>query len=330
MASNGTSTSRFRHGIYAPTMTFFDKETEELDIPTIKKHAVRLAQAGLVGLVTMGSNGEAVHLTKEEKTAVTKATREALDEAGFKDVVVLQGCSEAGVRLTIDLCKAAASAGAEGALILPPAYYRAQVNETMMMDYYTAVAEGSPLPIVLYNYPGAVSGVDMDSDFMIRLVDATKGKVCGAKFTDANTGKLTRLAYKTDACSVKSNGSGWMAFGGIADFTLQTAISGGSGIIAGGANVMPKLCVKVCRLMPDKCDPTLTSLPGMATLPRRQIRRGGSTSKGPFKGRLGSDQGRYCRHQGGDRVGVRLWRLPTQTIAKINRGAEKEHQGRHQ
>ncbi|KAI7333396.1 L-threo-3-deoxy-hexylosonate [Hortaea werneckii] len=248
MATSGSSTGRIRHGIYAPTMTFFDKQTEELDIPTIKKHAVRLAQAGLVGLVTMGSNGEAVHLTKEEKTAVTKATREALDEAGFKDVVVMQGCSEAGVRLTIDLCKTAAAAGAEAALILPPAYYRAQINETMLMDYYVAVAEGSPIPIVLYNYPGAVSGVDMDSDFMIRLVEATKGKVCGAKSTDANTGKLTRLAYATNACSVKSQGSGWMAFGGIADFTMQTAISGGSGIIAGGANVMPKLCVKVWNL----------------------------------------------------------------------------------
>ncbi|KAI7368984.1 L-threo-3-deoxy-hexylosonate [Hortaea werneckii] len=234
MATSGSSTGRIRHGIYAPTMTFFDKQTEELDIPTIKKHAVRLAQAGLVGLVTMGSNGEAVHLTKEEKTAVTKATREALDEAGFKDVVVMQGCSEAGVRLTIDLCKTAAAAGAEAALILPPAYYRAQINETMLMDYYVAVAEGSRAPDGALQLP--------------RLVEATKGKVCGAKFTDANTGKLTRLAYATNACSVKSQGSGWMAFGGIADFTMQTAISGGSGIIAGGANVMPKLCVKVWNL----------------------------------------------------------------------------------
>lgn len=39
-----------------------------------------------------------------------------------------------------------------------------------------------------------------------------------------------------------------MAFGGIADFTIQTAASGGSGIIAGGANVLPKLCVKVWNL----------------------------------------------------------------------------------
>ena len=240
--TNGSSSRRtLRDGIYAPTMTFFDKETEDLDIPTIKKHAVRLAAAGLVGLVVMGSNGEAVHMTREEKAQVTKATREALDEAGFKDVPVIAGTSESSVRLAIELCKEQAEAGAEYCLMLPPSYYRAQHSESLMFDYYTAVAEASPLPIILYNYPGAVSGIDMDSDFMIKLVEATKGKVCGAKFTDANTGKLTRVASVTNAVSVKSSGSGWMAYGGIADFTAQTAASGGSGIIAGGANVMPKL-----------------------------------------------------------------------------------------
>jgi len=246
--TNRSGRRPLRHGIYAPTMTFFDKSTEDLDIPTIKKHAVRLAEAGLVGLVTMGSNGEAVHLTREEKSRVTKATREALDEAGYKDVVVMAGTSENSIRLTVELCQEAARAGAEYALIVPPSYYRAQSSETLIYEYYTAVAEQSPLPICLYNYPGAVSGIDLDSDFMIRLVEATKGKICGAKFTDANTGKLTRVAYATDAVSVKGQGSGWMAFGGIADFTMQTAASGGSGIIAGGANVLPKLCVKVWNL----------------------------------------------------------------------------------
>jgi len=229
-------------------MTFFDKETEDLDISAIKKHAVRLAKAGLVGLVTMGSNGEAVHMSREEKTLVTRATREALDEAGFNDVAVLAGCSENSIRLTLELCKEQAAAGAEAALILPPAYYRAQSSEALIFEYYTTVAAQSPLPIVLYNYPGAVSGVDMDSDFMIRLVEATNGKICGAKFTCGQTGKLTRVATATDATTSKSQGSGWMAFGGIADFTVQTAASGGSGMIVGGANVMPKLNVKVWNL----------------------------------------------------------------------------------
>lgn len=251
MSSNGhtngsASRTPLRHGIYAPTMTFFDKQTEDLDIATIKKHAVRLAEAGLVGLVTMGSNGEAVHMTREEKSQVTRATREALDEAGYKNIPVIAGTSENSIRGTVELCKEAHAAGAEYALIVPPSYYRAATSDKLIHEYYTAVADASPIPLILYNYPGAVAGIDLDSDFMIKL--AQNKNIVGTKFTCGNTGKLTRVASALNACSVKSPGSGWMAFGGIADFTIQTAASGGSGIIAGGANVLPKLCVKVWNL----------------------------------------------------------------------------------
>jgi len=114
-------------------MTFFNPETEDVDVATIKKHAVRLAEAGLVGLVTMGSNGEAVHMSREEKTLVTRATREALNEAGFHDVPVIAGCSEASIRLTVELCKEAAAAGAEYALILPPSYVRCTLCRGTML-----------------------------------------------------------------------------------------------------------------------------------------------------------------------------------------------------
>ncbi|KAI9699219.1 MAG: hypothetical protein M1820_007191 [Bogoriella megaspora] len=240
------SRTPLRHGIYAPTMTFFDPDTEDLDIPTIKKHAVRLAEAGLVGLVTMGSNGEAVHLTREEKKIVTRATREALDEAGFQNVPVIVGTSEQSIRGTIELCKEAAASGGEYSLLVPPSYYRYAMTEDALYEYFTSVASGSPIPIILYNYPGAVAGIDMDSDFMIRL--AKHPNIVGTKFTCGNTGKLTRVALATNAVTPASNGSGWMAFGGMADFTAQTLVSGGSGIIAGGANVLPKTCVKVWNL----------------------------------------------------------------------------------
>ena len=254
MATNGASgavngakpRTPLRHGIYAPTMTFFRPDTEELDIPTIRKHAVRLAEAGLVGLVTMGSNGEAVHLTRPEKTAVTRATREALDEAGFRDVPVIVGTSEQSIRGTIELCKEAAEAGGEYSLLVPPSYYRYAMSEDALYEYFTSVASASPIPIILYNYPGAVAGIDMDSDFMIRL--AQHPNIKGTKFTCGNTGKLTRVALATNAVTPKSKGSGWMAFGGMADFTAQTLASGGSGIIAGGANVLPKTCVRVWNL----------------------------------------------------------------------------------
>lgn len=247
-ASNGYAAARREMpcGIYAPTMTFFDPETEELDIPTIKRHAVRLVRDGLVGLVTLGSNGEAVHCTRDEKVAITRATREALDEAGFTSTPIIIGATEGSVKGTIDLCKQAHAAGADYSLILPPSYFRAQMDETAIHEYFFAVADESPLPIVLYNYPGAVSGIDMDSDLLIKL--AEHPNIVGTKFTCGNTGKLTRVALATDAKTPGSEGSGYMAFGGMCDFTVQTLVSAGSGIIAGGANVMPKVCARVWNL----------------------------------------------------------------------------------
>ncbi|KAI1169243.1 L-threo-3-deoxy-hexulosonate aldolase [Nemania serpens] len=246
MAGTASERRSLPCGIYAPTMTFFDPDTEELDIPVIKKHAERLARAGLAGLVTMGSNGEAAHCTREEKLAVTRATREAIDAAGFPNMPIIVGATEGSVKGTIELSKLAADAGGDYVLLLPPSYYKAQVDEEMIEGYFTAVADASPLPIVIYNYPGAVAGVDLDSDLLIKL--GQHPNIVGTKFTCGSTGKLTRVALGLDAKTPFSEGSGYMAFGGICDFTVQTLVSGGSGIIAGGANVMPKVCVKVWNL----------------------------------------------------------------------------------
>jgi L-threo-3-deoxy-hexylosonate aldolase len=251
-ASNGANGhASFRrepmgHGIYSPTMTFFDPESEDLDLPTIARHSVRLAKAGLAGLVVMGSNGEAVHLSRAERSQVIRTTREALDDAGYRHIPVITGASEQSIRGTIELCKEGAAAGASYALLVPPSYFRAAMDESRLEEYFLGVADASPIPLILYNYPGAVAGIDMDSDFIIRV--SKHENVVGTKFTCGNTGKLTRVALATDAVTVEGQGSGYMAFGGMADFTLQTAVSGGSGIIAGGANVLPRTCVKVWKL----------------------------------------------------------------------------------
>ena len=131
-SSNGSAAPASRRpllpGIYAPTLTFFHADTEELDLPTIERHTVRLARAGLKGLVTMGSNGEAVHLTGAEKTLVTQTHRKALDSAGFDQIPILAGCSAGSIRETIILTKEAAAAGAEYTLILPPSYFRTAMD----------------------------------------------------------------------------------------------------------------------------------------------------------------------------------------------------------
>lgn len=210
--TNGDSKSSRRPllpGIYAPTMTFFDPVTEDLDIPTIKRHAIRLAQSGLVGLVTMGSNGEAVHLSPSEKIQVTAATREALDSAGFTQIPIIVGATEGSVRGTINLIKESEKAGGEYVLLLPPSYFRGLMDEDAVYNYFIEVADSSPLPIILYNYPGAVAGIDMDSDLLIRL--AKHPNIVGTKFTCGNTGKLTRVALATNAKTPFNEGSGYMA-----------------------------------------------------------------------------------------------------------------------
>ncbi|KAI5298808.1 hypothetical protein KEM55_002905, partial [Ascosphaera atra] len=115
----------------------------------------------------------------------------------------------------------------------------------------------SPCPVILYNYPGAVAGIDMDSDFIIKI--SQHPNIVGTKFTCANTGKLTRVASALNAITPESpraparteaqkNAPVYVAFGGIADFALQTLVGGGSAILAGGANVFPRLCVEIFNL----------------------------------------------------------------------------------
>jgi L-threo-3-deoxy-hexylosonate aldolase len=133
-------------------------------------------------------------------------------------------------------------------------------NDETLYEYFTSVADASPLPLILYNFPGAVAGIDMTSDLIIRV--SQHPNVVGTKFTCGNTGKLTRVAKAMNAVTLPSplskpatNGyssssppPSYMAFGGFADFALQTLISGGSGILGGGANVLPRLCVQVFNL----------------------------------------------------------------------------------
>jgi 4-hydroxy-2-oxoglutarate aldolase len=233
-------------GVYVPTVAFFDPVSEDVDVATVAKHATRLALAGVAGITCQGSNGEAVHLTPNERNLVTKTTRRALDVAGFANMPIIVGCGAQSTRETIELCKDAYASGGDYAMILPPSYFKAAYTPQCVTDYFHDVASASPLPILIYNYPGAVAGTDLDSDSLIAL--AQHPNIVGCKLTCGNTGKLIRVAAATNAATPSSPGSGWMCMGGSADFTLPTLIGGGSGVITGLGNVVPKACVKVFDL----------------------------------------------------------------------------------
>lgn len=235
-----------RPGVYVPTVTFFKKDSEDLDFDTISQHAVRLAEAGVAGLTTQGSNGEAVHLTHKERKLVTKTTRMALDRAGFHSLPIIVGCGSQSTRETVDLCREASESGGDYALVLPPSYYKPLFSASSVVEFFQEVADNSPIPIFIYNYPGAVGGIDLDSDVITKL--AKHPNIIGCKLTCGNTGKLARIATALDAATPTDSGSGFMCMGGSADFALQTLVVGGSGVICGLGNVTPKACVRVIEL----------------------------------------------------------------------------------
>ncbi|KAK5264831.1 hypothetical protein LTR40_014536, partial [Exophiala xenobiotica] len=92
MAVTNTTIS-LRPGVYVATLTFFvgESETQTLDTQTLRSHISRLCKSGISGIVTLGSNGEAVHLSPEERRQVIVTTREVLDLERHTDMPVIVG-----------------------------------------------------------------------------------------------------------------------------------------------------------------------------------------------------------------------------------------------
>lgn len=234
-------------GVYVPTVCFFDSNTEDLDLETTATHAVRLAKAGVAGLATQGSNGEAVHLTHSERQVVTSTTRKALREAGYSHLPIIVGCGAQSTRETIQYCREAYDAGGDYALVLPPSYYSPLFapNSKSVLEFFTTVADASPIPLIIYNYPGAVAGMDLSSDTIIQL--SKHENIVGVKLTCGNTGKLNRIVAATRSTNSPGNPS-FLVLGGSADFLVQSLLGGGHGILAGLANLAPKACIQTMSL----------------------------------------------------------------------------------
>lgn len=233
-------------GIYAASLTFF-QPNGELDLETLRKHSARLAKSGLSGIVALGSNGEAAHLDAREKKLVTRTIRETLNANGYSYLPVVVGSSAQSLRETIQLCHDAASSGGSHALVLPPCYYKAAMSTEAIYDFYMRVADASPLPIVIYSFPAVTSDIVLSSDLIIKI--SQHPNVVGTKFTCGDTGKLRRVSRAMAATSNQIDA--YFAVGGLADFILQSMVAGGCGAIAGGANLTPKVCVKVYRLFKE-------------------------------------------------------------------------------
>ncbi|KAM0270226.1 hypothetical protein ACHAQH_009526 [Verticillium albo-atrum] len=225
-------------GIYTPAVTFF-AEDESIDFTATSQHLSRLLDSGVTGLVIHGSNGEATHLLPEEKVEVIKTARRLITEKS-SNATIMAGCSANSVLETVKALREAHAAGADHALVLPPNYWAAAMTKAVLKGYFLDVARQSPLPIVLYNFPGVRSGIDLDSDIIAELAREAK-QIVGVKLTCGNIGKLQRLSAEFDATR-------FAPLVGKGDFLLPGLVVGGQGAISALANVVPKLHIELVRL----------------------------------------------------------------------------------
>ncbi|KAJ8586938.1 aldolase [Rhizopogon salebrosus TDB-379] len=225
-------------GVYVPAVLFF-KENEDFDVPAIKSHVLRLAQGGVTGIVVQGSNGEAQHLSHDERKEAISLTRMTLDENGFQNVVIIAGCGAQSARETKKLCADAKDAGAAFVLVLTPSVWPGSMTKENIIRYHREVADHSPLPYMVYNFPTVTAGIDLDSDIILTLSDHPN--IVGTKLSCGNIGKLHRIT------SIKPP-SEFCTLAGVSEVLLQGLLSGSAGAIAALPNLVPKLHMKMYAL----------------------------------------------------------------------------------
>ncbi|KAF7316988.1 Proteasome subunit [Mycena chlorophos] len=218
-------------GYYVPAVLFFD-DNEELDVPAIQAHVLRLARGGVTGILVQGSNGEAQHLSHEERKAAITLTRQTLNDNGFGNVFVIAGTGAQSTRETIKLCVDAKDAGASHVLVLTPSTWAPAMNLDNTLRFHREVADASPVPTMIYNFPVVTAGIDLDSDTISAL--ALHPNIVGAKLSCGQIGKLHRLSSTFPT-------SEFAVFAGRSDFFIPGLICGSAGVIGATVNVLPGL-----------------------------------------------------------------------------------------
>jgi 4-hydroxy-tetrahydrodipicolinate synthase len=180
---------------------------------------------GSNALVPCGTTGESATLSHEEHREVIATTVRVSNGR----VPVIAGCGSYSTQAAIDMVRAAADVGADAALVVVPYYNKP--SQAGLVAHFTAVAEASPLPIVVYNVPSrTVADISVEA-----LAEAAKHpRIVAIK--DA-TGNLARVTAQRLAC-----GEDFIQLSGNDDMALGFNAMGGVGCISVTANVAPKLC----------------------------------------------------------------------------------------
>ncbi|RME45467.1 MAG: dihydrodipicolinate synthase family protein [Caldilineae bacterium] len=151
-------------------------------------------------------------------------------------MTLLAGTGRESTAHTIQTCRAAADAGADAALVLTPAFYKPVLTPAALERHYRAVADASPIPILLYNMP-AFTGISLSLETIVAL--AEHPNIAGIKDSSGNSQALSNI--------IRSVPADFAVFTGNAPTLAQALISGARGAILAVANVVPEICVALFR-----------------------------------------------------------------------------------
>ena len=230
----GTGVPRLE-GIFPPIPTPFDAD-DDIDLAALAENLDWWNRFDLAGIVVLGSNGEGVLLDEAEKLRLIEAARAATPE----DRSLIAGTGLQSTRATIALTRAVAAAGADFALVLPPSYYKGLMTDVVLERHFRAVADASPIPVVLYNMP-ACTGIDLSAELIADL--AGHGNIVGLKDSSGSVVKLGRIRGEADG--------GFRILAGSADFLLPALSVGAVGGVLALANIAPAECVEIHRLFAE-------------------------------------------------------------------------------
>ncbi len=217
-------------GVFPAVMTQMHDDGS-LDLDRTACLLTKLIDAGVSGLIMLGTLGENTALSPEEKTEVL---RTAVRVAAGR-MPVLCGVAEYTTGLALAQCERAAQAGCNGLLVLPCMVYRADRREAL--TYFRAVARHAELPIMVYNNPPTY-GVDVTPDMFKELAD--EEKLVAIKESSGDPRRITDIQ--------NAIGKRYILFCGVDDVILESVVLGCTGWVAGLVNAFPEESVFLFNL----------------------------------------------------------------------------------
>lgn len=218
-------------GVFPPIATPFESGGT-LGAP-VKPFLEHLRDCGIDGVVALGSNGEAVSLDDQERLEWIRALREALPAP----LRLLAGTGAESTRQTIERTAAAATAGAEAALVITPSFFRRDLDGSDFHAHYAAVAGESPIPILVYNVP-QLTGVDLTAEWFLEL--EPHPRIAGVKDSSGDLAKLARVRQGRPDLVLLPGAGGQLA---------EAMARGAEGGIPALANLAPAGCAAIHRAM---------------------------------------------------------------------------------